>query len=120
MANVTFGDDDGIVDEKATVAGGMIGLFVSLDSLFGCFNGSITVILLLSLTGALKTDVVVAVLNVTDVFVVKLADADETDCDLDSSTLGFGALLLFAPTLSTSSIDSSPRKKLNIIANFDF
>lgn len=65
-----------------------------------------------------KTDVVVAVLNVTTVLVVKLAAVEMVAFN---ATCFASSVSLLDLTLSTSSLDSSsPRRKLNIIANFDF
>lgn len=93
----------------------------SIGSLFGTFATSIKLILTAS-DGTFKTEVVVAVLNVTEVFVHRFADGDD-------ETITFGSFFLFDfPSsvatvlflaLSTSSFDSSPRKALSIICNFD-
>lgn len=122
---VALGDDIGdvvdVVDvdnEKTTEATGMDDFKPSFESLFKFFSGSIVIDLVVS-DGTFNTDVVVAVLNVTDVFVLKLADFDESGA-LASFSLDCSALILLVATLSTSSFDSSPRKKLNIIANLDF
>lgn len=67
--------------------------------------------------GTFRRDVVVAVENVTDVLVVKLADKDvPVSFNLSFCSVGFSTTF----TLSTSSVDSSPRKNPNIIASFDF
>lgn len=118
VATAEVGDFD-VDSGNTTDAVGMDGLLTSLlASLFGFFNGSIIIDLVVS-DGAFKTDVVVAVLNVTDVFVLKLADVEDTGA-FDRASSDFSTLALFDPMLSTSSFDSSPRKKLNIIANLDF
>lgn len=63
-----------------------------------------------------KTDVVVVVLNVTTVLVDKFADFES----LSSSFFSVFTILFKAETVSTSSFDSSPRRKLNIMANLVF
>lgn len=84
------------------------------------FGVSIVLVLIAS-DGTFRTDVVVAVLKVTEVFVVKFADVDETAALFVSFlSLGLSTLPALTRTLSTSSFDSSPRKKLNIISNLDF
>lgn len=89
-------------------------------SLFSFLDGS-TILDLIASDGAFKRDVVVAVLNVTDVIVLKLADVDELLVCISSFLSDFSTFSEGLLTLSTSSFDeSSPRKKLNIIANFDF
>lgn len=118
VATAEVGDFD-VDSGNTTDAVGMAGLLSSLlVPLFGFFNGSIIIDLVVS-EGAFKTEVVVAVLNVTDVFVLKLADVENTGV-LDRASPDFSTLALFDPMLSTSSFDSSPRKKLSIIANLDF
>lgn len=70
--------------------------------------------------GTFKREVVVAVLKVTDVVVLKLTDVDKAFSFGFSVWSGFSMLLELLLTLSTSSFDSSPRKKLSIMASFDF
>lgn len=117
---VTTSLKDGGADVVRAILGELIDCVVvatSLELLSKTFSGSIGLVLIAS-DGAFNTDVVVAVLNVTEVFVVKLADSGETATFASSFSIGFSTALLL--TLSTSSFDSSPRKKLNIISNFDF
>lgn len=118
---------DGVDSDKATGASGTIGLRTMLVVTVESLTASVVVTFVASV-GTFKTDVVVAVLNVTDVFVVRfidaaaLADAFGSSAGFSSSSfVGFSSLaVLFVATLSTTSCDSSPRKKLNIIANLDF
>lgn len=94
---------------------------ISLMLLFWLSFGASTMLVLIASDGTFRTDVVVAVLNVTEVFVVKLAGVDETAALFVSFlSLGFSLLIALLRTLSTSSFDSSPRKKLNINSNLDF
>lgn len=112
-------------DVGADVIGAILGVVIdgiavatTFELFSTTFSGSIGLVLIVS-DGAFNTDVVVAVLNVTAVFVVKLADSDGTATFAWLFSIGLSAVLLLQFTLSTSSFDSSPRKKLNINSNFD-
>lgn len=89
------------------------------DSSFNVFSGATSIVLvLIASDDTFNTDVVVAVLKVTDVFVDRFAVVNfGSSCPLD--VLTSAAVLRSLLTLSTSSFDSSPRRKLNIISNFD-
>lgn len=89
-------------------------------SILGTFDGSVVIgFAAATVDGTFRRDVVVAVLNVTEVLVLKLADAEETDSIGFSIWPHLSLSLGLTLTLSTSSFGSSPRKALNIIANFD-
>lgn len=94
----------------------------SFGSTLETFDGSLvfaTGLAAATVDGTFKRDVVVAVLNVTEVVVLKLADVEATISFGFSAWPDFSLSLELALTLSTSSLGSSPRKKLNIMASFD-
>lgn len=122
VAGVETGVLSGTVGNgKATAVvemdGGDFGVsFVSWPAVFGS-----SIVLDLAVFGdSFRTDVVVAVLNVTDVLVVKLTDVDTVAAFSSAFSFGFSTSSVVFLTLSTSSFESSPRRKLSIIANFDF
>lgn len=118
IAGVVMSDEaaGGIMFGVAVVVSADFG--ASIVSLFAGFTGATSMVLVFTLSnGAFQTDVVVAVLNVTVVFVDRLADGG------DDETITFGSSFsvdFLRPTLSTSSLDSSLRKKLIINCIFDF
>lgn len=95
-------------------------LDISFEFLISFFEGSVVLDSVTTLDGTFSTEVVVAVLKVTDVIVLKLTDVVVLSAVVSSFALDFSALIDGFSVLSTSSVVSSPRKKLNIIASFDF
>lgn len=96
----------------------------SFGSIVGTFDGSVVLGLAaeaaaIIVDGTFKSEVVVAVLNVTEVIVLRLADVEETVSSGFSTWPDLSMSLESLLTQSTSSLGSSPRKKLNIMASFD-